>query len=213
MRWTIGRTICLLIGLGLLGICVRETLFSFEWDRKFERWNTEVLARMLVDPSSTVEHSASLHHSCTVGHSQSIYLRSLDAGGTPIPDDAWPTRLDARIAIEPTGHPESTQEIESPARDFDLNRGPNFSHGVMLASPRFGPEGDYTLRFSLNQPHEALPGVKYEITARNLLCGLERMPGFIARVIAIVAGLLGLVFALPAALKIASFKPPAPKPL
>jgi hypothetical protein len=208
MRWTIGRTICLLIGLTLLGICARSAWFSFDWNRRFETWQTEVLARFTLDPASTIEVAATLHHTCTVGHSQEILLRVLNADGTPAPDELWPKRVDANITLDSLSRPDPPREIESSARDYDLYPAMVESQGLVLARPLFGREGDYRLRFALAKPVEAPPGIKYEITVRNLLCGLERMPGFISGVIAAVAGLIGFAFAVPSGVKIAGSSAP-----
>lgn len=208
MRWTIGRTICLLVGLVLLGISVRATWFSFDWSRRFATWQTEVLARFTLDPSSTNEVAATLHHTCIVGHSQQILLRVLNADGTPAPPDLWPKRLDVNITLDSLSRADPSRAIESAARGYDLYPALVQSQGLVLASHFFGPEGDYRLRIALAKPIEAQPGTKYEITVRNLLCGLERMPGFMAGVIAVIAGLVGLAFAVPSALKIT--KDPTP---
>ncbi len=208
MRWTIGRTICLFVGLMLLGTSVWFAWFSFDWNRRFETWQTEIPARLTLDPASTTEVAATLHHTCTVGHSQQILLRVLNADGVPAPDELWPKRLDANITLDSLSHPDPPREIESSARDYDLSPAMVESQGLVLALPHFGREGDYRLRIALAKPIDVPPGIQYEITVRNLLCGLERMPGAMAGVIAVVSGLIGFAFAIPSVALIA--KGPSP---
>ncbi len=203
MRWTTSRTICLIMGTALLGVSARAAWMSFDWDRRFEVWVSEVPARFTVDPLSTSEVVATLHHTCEVGHSQQILLRVLEKDGTAAPEEFWPRRVDARIMVEPVGDSGALREIESPARYYDLAPAMEPAQGLVLASPRFGRKGEYRLRFALNSAHDAPAGMVYEISVRNLLCGMERMPGYVAGVIAVFSGLIGMAFALPAGMLIA----------
>ncbi len=207
MRWKIGRTICLVIGVALLGVSVRLGWFSFDWDRRFETWVSEVPARFTLDPSSTKEVAATLHHTCEVGHSQQILLRVLEKDGTAAPEEFWPKRVDASIFVDALGGAAggkksdgaaATVEVESSARDYDLEPAMEEGQGLVIARPRFGREGEYRLRFKLNTAIDVPPGMVYEISVRNLLCGMERMPGTVAGIVAVVCGLVGLVFAVPA---------------
>lgn len=194
--WADIRRLGLIAGVVLLAVAAYAWWYSGDWRQRYEVWNTEVLARLTVAPSSTQEVAAIMEHTCEVAHGQQILLRVLTADGAVAPPPAWPEHLHVVVSTERIDR-SLPQKFAEPFACAELLDGANPDHGVMLTRPILGDAGQYRLRVLLTRPHEAPKGVVYEFSVRNELCGMEMLPSRFAFAAALLCGGLGLACAAP----------------
>jgi hypothetical protein len=180
--------LCLVFGCLLLACSALCAWKSYSWSRRLD----QIVDPVFVFPISTdnIEEQAVLfENTCEVVHSQSLTLWVYDSLDQPVHSFSRIPKIECRLEF--LGDPKSsrmlnirTPEVADPA--FDP------AGGMIFYSGHYGPVGLYRLVFKLQEPIDCGGAARAEIVANNRLCGLERLPADVARVIALVAGAMGL---------------------
>jgi hypothetical protein len=189
---SIRRLFLALVTIALAGFAFYFFCEFRRLDRQFYEWVEARPISLSVDLSEPSTYSAPFQQTCSISHGEAIFLSVQTPIGINITaNDLFPG-LDATIVITDSANNElSSSKFGTGGVLTGLEE-----NIILLADLNAIPNGNYTARISISKGAHALRDIKQELFARYLLCGSERIPVELSRVIAFIFGIPALILCL-----------------
>jgi hypothetical protein len=186
-KFAIGRTVGLLLGVFALGNAAVFYRSFLQAKANFESWQTARPTELQVDLSKLGKTTMPFHQTCSCSHGEGIFLKLKATGQESNGAPAKSLEDLSAVLVISDAKGDEVQSVELAPPDSNDGSDP------MLA--RFHPfaTGEYRATLRVSCGAKALAGTEQTLYAKYLLCGLEMVPGEIARLIACGLGLIGII--------------------
>ncbi|MFZ2642882.1 MAG: hypothetical protein WA117_17945 [Verrucomicrobiia bacterium] len=188
MRISIGRTIAYVIAGLICAASLFLLIFAHNHRRNFYQWEQARPIDIPVDFSKPGQFTGGFVQTCHISHGEAICLA---VPSNTVANTTWSKLLAdlqfVSLIQDQSGHEITRVEFtgESLARDHLIDG------AILLVTFQPFENGTYRMTLTVKQGAPALRGVPQHLVARYMLCGMEKMPSFIA----MVMGIGGLVIA------------------
>ena len=166
--------------------------FLFDSHRRnleFEAWQTATPMKCAVDFSKPGKFDADFNQTCASSHGEVVALRISPEALKLTTATQLLAGLEATIEIKPASE---TNTVETASAEI-LWQNETLDGAVPVFSISPFRKGHYQARVTVTAGAPALAGTTQTLEARYLLCGLEALPAFVARVIGIVLTFVGTI--------------------
>lgn len=188
-RWTLWRAVAGAVAIGLFALAAEALVEGNRFATKFEQWQTAKPIDVTVDLSTPGQSIAPFDQTCSCSHSEVISLRIPEAALKATSITQLVQGLTAEVQVRPKA---GTNVVDSSVVDVS-----SVEDAIDGAYPicriRTFPRGEYEAKIVVTAGAPALRGIPQQLEGRYLLCGLEAMPGEIAKAVGIGSLALGLV--------------------
>ena len=189
-RIATGRIVGLIIAIVGIGVSIWYACIALRMNAEFYQWLDARPMESVIDLSKPGETTVAFHQTCHISHGEALYLESDLDDESEQDTNRLLKDLSGSIVIKDL----DGTDIESVA--FNNETVQSWDGTIRIAEFAPFPDGDYVATIRVDSGAAALAGKQQTIYAKYELCGLERMPAMIAAVVALGAGIIGLVAAV-----------------
>lgn len=187
----IGRILGLLLTVISLVVAVMFVNASFYFHSQFQQWTTARPLETKIDLSRPGSVTVPFHQTCSVAWSEYMMLECpLGDESDKVLEEQLQSLSGALVIRDQSGNEVVNQKLKGVHTTGVLDRGI-----VLIHFPTFR-EGDYQATISIDSGVPALAGYPQTVYARYLLTGLEQLPVYRYRALAVSAGVVCLIAGL-----------------
>jgi hypothetical protein len=166
MHW--GRKAVIGLGVVFLALGGKFLLDAKRWNRQYAQWEKAEPVRLNLNLREPGRYEAPFRQTCSCSHAQALEC--------VLGEDGTLTGLRGGLVVRDLDGKEVLREAIA-ADDFSVfDRRPAMGMDVL-------PEGDYRMEVTITEGATGLTTTNHALVGRYLLCGLERRPAIIAKII------------------------------
>ena len=193
-KYPVIRAIALVIGGTLLIFGAYLFWGSRQIFNRFDSWFEAKPVDIEVNFSRSGTYTAKFEQTCSISHGEIIGLEVPESALSNTDIKTLLNGLDANCIITDSNSNEIVS-LELPAKGTEWG-GVYFDNLIPLEQMRPFKKGTYKISISVSSGAPALAGIEQHFVARYQLCGLERMPGILLRLVSYTCFVIGGVVML-----------------